>query len=68
MRGLGMASVLGPIPAASINPTAELCLVGRPVHVTSSAVGAWLSHAITSGDLFGVGCLTTSQDQHNEQE
>ena len=26
------------------------------------------SHAITSGDSFGAGCLTASQDHHNKQE
>jgi hypothetical protein len=30
MRRLGTASVLGSVPAASINPAAELCLAGRP--------------------------------------
>ena len=66
---LSTTSVLGPVPAASINPTAVLCLAGRPrSHHLLGAVGAWLSHAITSGDSFGAGCLTTSQDQHSEQE
>ena len=30
MRRLGTASVLGSVPAALINPMAELCLAGQP--------------------------------------
>ena len=45
-------------------------LSGGPAPFTSppGAIGAYLSHAIISGDSFGAGCLTISQERHNHQE
>ena len=69
IRRLGTASMLRPVPAASINPTAELCLAGRPRsrHLLGSLV-LGLSHAVTSGNSFDAGCLTFSQDHRSHQE
>ena len=63
MRRLGTASVLGSIPPASTNPTIKLCLVDWPRlrHLLGWLV-FWPSHAISSGDSLGAGCLTISQD------
>ena len=54
----------------SVDKPNDRALFGGPAPFTSPprAVGASLSHAITSGDSFGAGCLTTSQDQGSEQE